>query len=327
MPLHYLALIRALLSKSPFSKVRPEVLVPGKAVGFHFFSQRFEPPLYASLDGWPDAEIGRTAFIRFATQCKGCTLGCRSCGAPLIGRGGALTEDEIVFQVLHILASNLVRLSAITKLVLATMGYGEPFTSNTLIAAIARLRALFPKAKFIVSATGIKTGLKVFEPLVKMARSGDDVDLQASIHSVRRAWRLGFVGDFLFRGRPLKTWTLEQMSALAARWFNETGRRAHVNLAVGPQFHAWDFWDFREFLRLFPPRTVVVKLSLEGPREGMAWDFSPFMAVMERRQKALRKMGYEVYIYIPEGVGVGASCGAHTEAKSVAANVVAISGI
>lgn len=306
-----------LLGASPYSNVRQEVLVPGASVAFEMDLPRLDIPIQATLDGWPDREYGKTVFIRVRTQGLGCTFKCKSCWASTLPHGVQLTSQEIVFQVIHILLSGLVDLRGVDRLVVATMGLGEPFANYQVVDALRELNFLIPACRFIISTTGPRTGKKVFDSALEMCRQGVRIDFQISVHSVRQEWRLEFIGDIKHQGRPLASWTVEELSLRAREWYEATGNKAHINLAVGPSFHGWDAGDHDGFAQLFPSDIVVVKLSLEGPYDGQPWDQAQYYAALLHRQTRLQEMGYPTYEYIPAGVDVGGSCGAQLDIRKL----------
>lgn len=304
------------LSATPFTEVKPLVIVPNAAFAFEFYlPARLDMPIQANLDGWPDGTIGRTVFIRVRSQGLGCTFRCASCFASTLPHGVNLKPEEIVYQVLHILGSGLIELSEVQNLTVATMGLGEPLANLHVIDAIQQLHTLLPEAGFVLSTSGPRAGKQVLAGAIGLVQRGVLLELQISVHSVRQDWRLRFLGDKMFQGRPLASWTVEDLSLRAFEWHRATTQKIHANCALGPDFHAWEERDYQQFRELFPPHIAVAKLSLEGPYDNRLWDLRPFLRALADRERQLRVLGYEVYRYIPAGVNDGGSCGSQIEVE------------
>jgi len=309
-----------LLSDSPFVEARPLVLAAGKSITFRLMLDRFKAQdmneVQVQADGFPNSAIGPNLFLRLRAQAGSCTFGCNSCFASwartVMGTGVAnLSAKEMVFQALHVLLDGEIGLGTIGNLTITFMGIGEPFANPNVIEAIRGLHSLIPGTKFILSTTGPKVGQRVFDEALQLVAEGVDLDLQISLHSVRQKWRLKYIDDPAARmNREPMSWTVGELSGLAMKWYQSTGRKAHINIAAGPTFHQWQIDDYLQFSSLFPPEAVIVKLSLEGPFSEARWDFEPYEAILLVREMAFQSLGYATFIYAPEAIDEGGSCGA-----------------
>ncbi|MBR8836889.1 MAG: hypothetical protein DSM106950_23505 [Stigonema ocellatum SAG 48.90 = DSM 106950] len=298
--------------ETPFSEMTVSELRPGSAlvVELDLPVERSSIPIQVNVDAWPEHSFKERIFIRIRAQGIGCTFRCRSCFASTLTRAINLNTKEIVHQVLWVLNSAHLGQANLADLTIAFMGLGEPLANPNIIPAIQQLRKLLPQAKFIVSTTGPKIGRKIFDNLIALVQDSMDIDLQVSVHSIRQDWRLAFIGDSMYQDKPRASWTVQQLSELTMTWKKATGRLAHTNWAIGPDFHPWDQEDYDRCAELFPPDTIKAKLSLEGPFDGQHWDMQPYIAELSLRESAMKNMGYDTYVYIPDGLNEGGSCGA-----------------
>jgi adenine C2-methylase RlmN of 23S rRNA A2503 and tRNA A37 len=303
----------ALPIADPFSRVHAVPVVPGGAVVFHMniprideISQKIQKkdaPIVVKLDGWPGRQIGSKIFIRIGAQGIGCTLDCRTCEAgPLPGYN--LSAWEMAYQVVHVLASQYIKLQNIHELVISFMGTGETLANPAIIEAIKELHILFPTARFIVSFTGFRKGGQVFRSLIDLVLAGIDIDLQISLNHLDQDWRMGYVGDSLGEGgSPKKTLTVVELSEYGNVWFKETRRKVHVNLVLGPDFKTWLLSDYGFLTQLFHTGRCWIKLSPEGKIDNT--EINVQIAMMSEE---LQKRGYSTYVYDPVGNREGAGC-------------------
>lgn len=300
-----------LLRNSPFVRYEAVALVPDKAFVFKLTLPQYPlSPIQVNLDGWENQDPCIYPFIRVGAQAglkgPGCFYSCSSCIAAMFP-GKNLKPKEIVYQALFPLLSGHVNLSSLNDVVVASMSTGEPFVNLGMIAAYEELHRIVPDARFMLSTTGPKSGLAVFNAAVRLVKERKMfLGLQLSINTLRPQVRLDYIGDPLGQ----LSWTLEDLSDLAAQWRRETGTSVHLNFVVGPDLPLWELFDYAELFRLFPPSLCIIKLSLEGVYNHKTWDMNPYHQEIRARESRLSILGYQCYRFFLEDVQVpGVSCG------------------
>jgi hypothetical protein len=312
-----LAIPDDMLLRNPFISAEQQVLIPSAAMIYNMaLSSKRLPipiakPIQVHLDGWPDPEIGENVFIRISTQGKGCSFKCLSCDAGRLP-GVNLTAEEIAFQALMVLKNYFIDLSKIKKLVIATMGLGEPLANRAVAEAIRMLHELLPEASFIISTSGPRAGRETFADIIRLVEDEIDVNLQISLHTPNQDDRLKAIGDTMHNSLPVMSWTVGELSARANEWLERTARLPVLNCVVGPDYPIWRLSDYHLLITLFPCESNIIKLSLEGPNNGKQWDPLLYVTEISCRDQQLKSLGYETVIYVPPGMSIGGSCGART---------------
>lgn len=304
-------------SDSPYREISAMKILDEDAYVFQLLLDpiRLLSPIQVNVDGYPGTSLADQVFIRIRSQGGGCTFACKTCDAKNTKQVINLTCLEIGYQVVDVVRSPLLSGANLNNLTISFTGLGEPFANKQIIQAIEWLHKVFPWAKFIVSTTGPKSSVRMVDELTKLFQHGIDIELQLSIHSLDQVWRLDFIGDKMFNGAPLKSITLETLSNIANRWLEVTGRKVHANFAIGPDFNAWNYDDYMHCMQLFPPDTIICKLSLEGSNNGISWNSKLFLRDLDERKLLMEANGYKVFCYIPPGIDSGGSCGTEQSGK------------
>ena len=304
----------AFLASTPFVEVTAKEVVRQGAVVFEMRNPRLDmiakalsrpsAPVVVKLDGWPKKRICSRVFIRIGAQGVGCSLRCLGCDAADLP-GYNLTRDEMVYQVVHVLASSYVQLREIKRVTVAFMGTGEPLANPHVASAIEFLHEMFRGIGFIVSTTGPKRGEDVFNSLMKLVTAKLPIGLQISVPEVIQLKRMVYTQDRLRGSELALCWTLSQLSCRASEFLETTQgqRMAHANLVVAESLADWTPEEYHELGQKFGPKLCVVKVSPEGKKSSVI-----LRTKVATRLSAVRSGGWPSYVYDPIGNGQGLGC-------------------
>jgi len=230
---------------------------------------------------------------------SGCPVGCTFCGTgeQFIRN---LTADEIVGQVMSVMADKEIDPSVVKKGQIMFMSMGEPFlNAKNMVEAITRLHEMYPTFQLLVSTMGPKGN---YEPFFELAKKVSKVGLQFSVHESTEEAR-GVLIPFK------KKLSLTEIAALGQRFFDETGRNPFINYCVhtGNSSDA----DADRLEALFNPMVFQATLSVicESDESVAASHIRQVDLVEAFSQKLLGK-GFSTRCFDPAGQDdIGGGCG------------------
>lgn len=238
--------------------------------------------------------------ITISTQ-YGCSMGCKFCDCPKVGRGLNATYDDLKNQIIAGLSLH-PEVTSTKRLNIHYARMGEPtwnynvidFTKNIrkeLYSYINRslihpvVSTMMPKNNILLNGF-INNWLEI-----KNYDFKGDAGLQLSINSTNENER-----NEMFNGNAL---SLESISAMAKNWDTPKGRKYTLNFAVA------DYEINAEKLRdLFNPDKVIVKLTpmhktSTAVKNGIETkgDYTTYYPYRDIEEK-LKKVGFDVLVFI-----------------------------
>ncbi len=294
-----------LFSRSPLRRNAIKELAPN-AVAFEF-SQRAPSAsvIQTNLNTW-QVPGGKRHMVCVSTMREGCFYDCGFCDGVLGGKN--LTAEEILYQVWFALTSRYVNVCSVQQLEINTFGIGEPFVNKAVIEAFQILDDQLDGASFIVSTHGPRSGMPVFEGLVKLAKLGLRLGLQVSVDFLSDSERFLYMDKTDPEGK--KSWTLQELSWLGQEWIRLTGGAPIANFVVSSGMPNWTGREFEEVMKLFPAPWVI-KLSYESKAAEVSRDEMLAAVELDNRERGLANLGRVTERFILPGTNVlGGGCGA-----------------
>ena len=258
------------------------------------------------LNGVPNGEVEpleEKLVVTISTQ-YGCSMDCKFCDVPKVGRGVNVSFEDLENQVrLATKASNTKRTKRF-NLHYARMG--EPtFNPNVILHAVnisknnnlyglidcdvihPVVSTMFPKNNKTLEGF-IKKWIEV-----KNNHYKGDAGLQISINSTDEKQR-----EFMFSGNAMK---LEEISNIMSKMEAPKGRKYTLNFALADEY----IIDEHKLVKLFPTDRFICKLTPlhktissnnNDIKTSLGYDeFTPYKGVETR----LKNVGYDVIVFVP----------------------------
>lgn len=265
-------------------------------------------PAEAVLYRYPTFE--ERTVLCISTQ-SGCPVGCTFCGTGnrFIRN---LTRDEIVFQVMEVLADQKIMYKSgntfriekdiSKKFQIMFMSMGEPFLNyDEVQKAIKMLNRLYPYADLLVStmAPRVIRGMRHF---IELSKDIDKIGLQFSIHKPIDSLRDKII--------PYKNkLTLRHIRNYGIEWWKETGRKPYCNYCLDGQNHFGNNAD--ALMNLFPPNVFCFTFSVLCSHDETMKDAGyRNLDVLRDFEERFKQEGYDTRIFDPAGQDdIGGGCG------------------
>lgn len=259
------------------------------------------------LNGVPNGEImplSEKWVITISTQ-YGCSMNCKFCDVPKVGKGVNATYYDMLNQILQGLALH-PEVTQTKRLNIHFARMGEPtFNGNVLDIAACLRRNLYDFWKDssvihpVISTMMPKNNkyllkfLKIWTEDIKNKLYEGNAGLQFSINSTCNTQR-----NEMFSGNSL---TLEEISALTTELPNPLGRKYALNFALADNYEI----DEGRLIDLFDPKRFMVKITPLHKTSscdenhiittGGYESFTPYKDV----EKRLKSVGYDVLVFVP----------------------------
>lgn len=231
---------------------------------------------------------------------SGCPVGCRFCGA-----GDAfvrsLTAEEILTQVVHLLADRAIDHNTVKRGQIMFMSMGEPLLNlRELDKAIRSLHADLPSFALLISTIGPR--LMTYKPLIELSKAVPAVGLQFSIHESTDEARNKLIP---FRSKL----SLAEIAVLGERWWAATGRQPFFNYCAHDKNTSEA--DADRLARLFDPMIWQATIGVVCERD-------EHVSAANTRQRnlatsfmgKLNSRGYSTRCFDPAGQDdIGGGCG------------------
>lgn len=257
------------------------------------------------INGVPNGEImplSEKWVVTISTQ-YGCSMGCKFCDVPKVGRGRNATLDDLKFQIVEALKLHPeVRHTKRLNIHYARMG--EPTFNFNVLQNAEEIRDIIEPylgkslSHPVVSTMLPKANKRLVEFLLKWCTiknyvySGD-AGLQFSINSTDDTQR-----EYLFSGNSLQ---LEEISNIGKILPKHKGRKYALNFALADNSiidarKLADYFDTDKFMCKITPlhRTTSCKdnhIETTGGYES----FVPYKKV----EQELKDAGFEVIVFVP----------------------------
>lgn len=238
--------------------------------------------------------------ITISTQ-YGCSMGCKFCDCPKVGRGLNATYNDLKNQIIAGLSLH-PEITTTKRLNIHYARMGEPTWNYNVIEFTKNMRKeLYP----YINRSLIHPVVSTMMPKNNILLNGfinnwleiknydfkEDAGLQLSINSTNENER-----NEMFNGNAL---SLESISAMAKNWDTPKGRKYTLNFAVA------DYEIDAEKLRdLFNPDKFIVKLTpmhktSTAVKNGIETkgDYTTYYPYQDIEEK-LKKVGFDVLVFI-----------------------------
>lgn len=236
--------------------------------------------------------------ITTSTQ-YGCSMGCKFCDVPKVGKGVNATLDDLVSQVLLAMGLHPEVKNGRINLHYARMG--EPTWNQNVIKSAYYLRGLLnPNFKFhpVVSTMMPRHNdnlQKFLSDWLEFKRfSGGDAGLQISVNTTDHQKR-----NYQFSNNALDLTAISEMFFELLSGEEFSGRKIALNFALtGDEINA-------EFLReLFSPRYFMCKLTpihdtSACKKNGYNADGYNSFEIYKKTEDDLKRVGFDVLVFVP----------------------------
>jgi 23S rRNA (adenine2503-C2)-methyltransferase len=257
------------------------------------------------LNGVPNGEImplTKKWVVTISTQ-YGCSMNCKFCDVPKVGRGLNATLNDLTYQLTEALKLH-PEITSTKRLNLHYARMGEPtFNNNVLHHAVMLHKLVRPyignsMIHPVISTMLPKANKGLMEFLnawcdIKNEVYRGDAGLQFSINSTDDAQR-----NEMFSGNSL---TLDEISEIGRLLPDPIGRKYALNFALADEY----IIDAKKLRSLFNPDNFMVKLTpLHKTNScdengitttGGYESFTPY----KKAEDALKQAGFDVIVFIP----------------------------
>ena len=257
------------------------------------------------LNGVPNGEImplEEKWVVTISTQ-YGCSMGCKFCDVPKVGKGLNATLQDLQNQVFEGLKLH-PEITTTKRLNIHYARMGEPtFNNNVLLHAMYLQNDILPflgKSLIhpVISTMLPRKNKKLIDFLkswckIKNEIYKGDAGLQFSINSTSNEQR-----EDMFRGNSL---TLEEISEIGKLLPDPIGRKYALNFALADEY----IINAERLKQLFDPAKFMCKLTplhkTESCEEngiettGGYESFTPY----QKAETELKEVGFEVIVFVP----------------------------
>ncbi len=268
---------------------------------------RNDPSLLVEfVDACDPAAGGRERkWVVIVSTQLGCPVKCLMCDAGARYRGN-LSAEEILAQVEHVVAANVVNPADCAKFKVQFARMGEPALNGEVLKALWRLKDRFPGVIPCVATIAPAGRRRWFSTLLGVRDYFSDFQLQFSINSTDQAWR-----DQLMP-YPKEGW--EWLAQYGRRFYRPAQRKVALNFAVCAPWPV----DADSLAARFDPRWFAVKLTPLNPTAQGAGNALPPLPrspeddrSLAARADELRARGFDVIVSLgdPAENDIGSNCG------------------
>lgn len=257
------------------------------------------------LNGVPNGEImplSEKWVITLSTQ-YGCSMGCKFCDVPKVGKGLNATYNDLVSQVTLALSLHS-EIKQTKRLNIHYARMGEPTFNRDVIDHAVNLKSLIkpylgnslvhPVVSTMLPKNNKTLGSFLFDwCTLKNEVYDGDAGLQFSINSTDDAQR-----DEMFSGN---SFPLSYISTIGNILLNPKGRKYTLNFALADNYKV----DAVKLANLFDPKKFMVKITpLHRTQScddnnihttGGYTSFTPYQEV----EYSLKKEGFDVIVFVP----------------------------
>lgn len=258
------------------------------------------------LNGVPNGEIMSLEekwVITISTQ-YGCSMNCRFCDVPKVGKGVNATLADLINQTVYALTLH-PEIIHTKRLNIHYARMGEPtFNKNVLIHASGVKQLIKPRlGKSLIHPvistmmpkrnTGLAEYLYIWCNEIKNGIYDGDAGLQLSINSTDEKQR-----EFMFSGNAM---ALDEIGSLVKTLPYPKGRKYALNFALADEY----IIDVNVLKRYFDPEVFMCKITPlhmtkscidnEIVTTGGYETFTPYKEVEEQMKNA----GYDVIVFVP----------------------------
>lgn len=257
------------------------------------------------INGVPNGDIMSLEekwVITISTQ-YGCSMNCKFCDVPLVGRGLNVTLNDLNNQIVEGLKLH-PEVKYTKRLNIHYARMGEPsFNNNVLDNALLLHTIVKPYIGNslihpVVSTMLPKNNKNLINFLskwvdIKNNFYNGDAGLQFSINSTDEKQR-----NHMFSGNAL---TLEEVSKIARTLPNPKGRKYALNFALADEYEV----DAEKMYKLFNPNNFMVKITplhktINSEKNdiittGGYEEFTPY----QEAESNLKKVGFDVIVFVP----------------------------
>lgn len=262
--------------------------------------------LEREIDGVPNGEImplEEKWVITISSQ-YGCSMGCRFCDVPMVGRGRNATLKDMLGQIKAALSIH-PEVAATKRLNIHYARMGEPTFNGNVLASAFKLREIVRPhvgrslVHPVVSTMLPKKNNRLMEFLnvwtidVKNYFYRGDAGLQFSINSTCDMQR-----HDMFSGNSME---LSKISELGKNLIDPIGRKYALNFALADGYKV----DAQKLREMFSPRKFMVKITpihitASTEKSGIKTsggysEFTPY----RRIERELIDAGFDVIVFIP----------------------------
>ncbi|MFC0903732.1 Fe-S-oxidoreductase [Clostridium sp. MT-14] len=244
--------------------------------------------------------LSKKWVVTISTQ-YGCSMNCRFCDVPKVGKGINATYDDLKNQVLNSLLLH-PEVTTTKRLNIHYARMGEPTWNENVLEFTKSVRGeLYPRLKYslihpVVSTMLPKNNKNLIKYLsdwmeIKNYSFDGDAGLQFSINSTSDEER-----DYMFSHNSL---SLDEISRIGKDLDFPKGRKITLNFAVaGYEINAKKLRD------LFDPKKFIIKLTpmhkthtaLENDIKTIG-DYTAYYPY-EQHEKELKEVGFDVLVFI-----------------------------
>ena len=259
------------------------------------------------LNGVPNGEIMSLTekwVITISTQ-YGCSMGCKFCDVPKVGKGINATYHDMLNQILLALKLHS-EITGTNRLNIHFARMGEPtFNGNVLdIAACLKrniydfwenTKAIHPVVSTMMPKNNNKLSnfLDIWCNDIKNTLYNGDAGLQFSINSTNNEQR-----EYMFSGNSMK---LEDIAYEACYLPKPKGRKYTLNFALADDYEI----DANRLATLFSPEYFMVKITPLHKTQSCDTNriittdgyeaFTPY----QKAEKDLKNAGFDVIVFVP----------------------------
>lgn len=258
------------------------------------------------INGVPNGDImplSEKWVVTISTQ-YGCSMGCKFCDVPLVGKGVNATLSDLMGQVTHAIRLH-PEVDRTKRLNIHFARMGEPTFNFAVLDAAVKFKgkqmSTFLSADVVhpvVSTMMPRLNSRLTEFLdewiyLKNGLYEGDAGLQLSINSTDEEQRAD-----MFSGSAL---SLAMVSSIAYKFDPPKGRKYTLNFALASGYEV----DAHKLSYMFDPEKFMVKITPihethTGSNNGIRTDggytsYSPYQKVEEE----LKKEGFDVIVFVP----------------------------
>ena len=259
------------------------------------------------LNGVPNSEImplSEKLVVTISTQ-YGCSMGCKFCDVPKVGKGVNATYHDMLNQILLSLKLH-PELTGTKRLNIHFARMGEPtFNANVLdIAACLRrniydfwgnTKAVHPVVSTMMPKNNNKLSnfLDIWTNDIKNTLYNGDAGLQLSINSTNNEQR-----EFMFSGNSMK---LEDIAHEVCFLPKPKGRKYTLNFALADDYEI----DANKLSTLFSPDYFMCKITPLHKTQScdsnniVTTDGYTSFTPYQKTESDLKKAGFDVIVFIP----------------------------